>query len=711
MYVCIDYTIIIFRMKNPRLLSILLFSALVLLTQTSQSQTVDFNNYTLLKSSGQIPEVVIKALSLKNENEIISGIGAGDKKTVKQKKDFLMKNDWEIFQLVRDGNVLFNDPIGNYITKVAKELLKDDPELFGELHFFAIKYPEVNAFSNNSGFVFVDIGLIAKLETESELAFILAHEISHCIKKHPMEAHLENLKIFKGKSAYRFKSYGNNMDLVGKRSREIELESDSIGISLYLASDYNVAAIDKTLDLLHYSYLPFSDEPFDKRFFDDGEFVVPDCFFLDTCARRSAIKDTYDENYSHPNIYKRKSHIDSILAGKTSKDGKDFLVSESEFNNIREIARFELVHFNVRNEEYGDAIYNAYALLKKYPGNKYLELCIAKALYGLTKYKNEEKYFYVAEPYEKAEEQSQQVHFFLRQLNRKQLNVLSVKYIQKLIKKYPSADFLDKLETDLINDMIIRNKVDFEKFKDTVRTINYATLNPALPRKELQKKTEDFYLFAFKDEARNDTEFIRKCSEATEAKDIADKRTQLSAKEKSDLEDERMKSIRLTGIKAHFDTLIILDPYLELDRKNIEDEYSKYDNNKKQLDNKVSESAANDGLKPEMISSRDIYVNNDISKYNQLCEYREMLREIMSHDIGFFYPVGAELFSDENKKSQNILCYIGLFDNSSEEQYYISFTDLNSGEALFWNEQKIQKGNFDKLKKYLTEDFKVLTKQ
>jgi len=709
MYVCIIIALNIFRMKKLVLLRLLLLPILFLVIESIYSQKVDFPNYTVLKSSGELPEAVIKALSLNNGEEINKGIAADTKKTAQQKKIFLMKNDCEIFSLFRNGLMLFGDPMSLYVNKVAAELLKDNTELLAELNFFVLKNPAVNAFSNNNGFVFINTGLLANLETESELAFVLAHEISHYIRKHPMEAHLENLKIIKGKSAYRFKSNNQKLDLMGKRSREYEFEADSIGISLLLASSYNPETIDKSLEHLHYSYIPFSDLAFDTHFFNNGDFVVPSCYFMDTCAKKTPIKDTYDENYSHPNIFKRKTHADKILATKKLNSGNDFLVSENEFNYIREIARFELVHLNVRNEEYGDAIYNAYALLNNYPDNRYLELNIAKSLYGLTKYKNEDKYFQVAESYEKAEGESQQVHFFLKQLNRKQLNAISINYIQKVKNKYPDAVFLDKLETDLINEMIIKNDFDIEKAKNGAKFLPTEEPDPALSKRELQKRTENFYYHAFNSETDSDTSFIRKCADAKERKALTDRKTALSAKEKYEAEKKSMELIRSKGLHMKFDSLIVLDPYLEIDRNNIEDEYPLYDKNKGSYDQKIIESTASTGLKLFLLSSREIISSNDISKYNQLCMYREMFRENMTHDIDYFYPIGAEYFSDHKPGIKNIMCYTGLYDGTPDDQYFITYIDLKTGETLYWNERKIQKGNFDKAKKYLIEDFQVLT--
>jgi hypothetical protein len=347
--------------------------------------------------------------------------------------------------------------------------------------------------------------------------------------------------------------------------------------------------------------------------------------------------------------------------------------------------------------------------LNQYPDNKYLQLNIAKSLYGLTKYKNEDKYFQVAESYEKSEGESQQVHFFLKQLNRKQLNTLSINYIQSIKKEYPDVVFLDKLETDLVNELIIKNDVDIEKLIKSEKAGIINETNPASSKRELQKRTENFYSLAFNNETLNDTSFMRKCADAKAKKNLSDRKNALSSKEKHEAEENAMELIRKNGLNLNFDSLIVLDPYLEIDRNNIEDEYPLYDKNKGAFDQKVAESTLSAGLTTLLLSSREIITADDISEYNQLCMYREMFTENMTHDIDNFYPIGAEYFSDLKPGIKNIMCYTGLYDGIPDDQYYITYIDLNTGQTLYWNEKKIQKGNFDKAKKYLIEDFQVLT--
>jgi predicted Zn-dependent protease len=65
-------------------------------------------------------------------------------------------------------------------------LESDRPETFKGYHFAVLKDNEsINAFAAPSGFVFVTTGALLKMESEDELAGVLAHEIAHVNLRHP----------------------------------------------------------------------------------------------------------------------------------------------------------------------------------------------------------------------------------------------------------------------------------------------------------------------------------------------------------------------------------------------------------------------------------------------------------------------------------------------------------------------------------------------
>lgn len=61
----------------------------------------------------------------------------------------------------------------------------DRPETFKGYHFGVLRDESVNAFAAPSGFVFVTTGALKLMQSEDELAGVLAHEIAHVNLRHP----------------------------------------------------------------------------------------------------------------------------------------------------------------------------------------------------------------------------------------------------------------------------------------------------------------------------------------------------------------------------------------------------------------------------------------------------------------------------------------------------------------------------------------------
>ncbi len=53
-----------------------------------------------------------------------------------------------------------------------------------DFDLFAVRDPQVNAFSMPGGFIGVNTGLIAATQTESELASVIGHEMGHVLQRH-----------------------------------------------------------------------------------------------------------------------------------------------------------------------------------------------------------------------------------------------------------------------------------------------------------------------------------------------------------------------------------------------------------------------------------------------------------------------------------------------------------------------------------------------
>lgn len=86
---------------------------------------------------------------------------------------------------LRSRDVVFDDPeLEQYIQSLGSRLAAQADTQPNPFTFFIVNNRVLNAFAVPGGFVGVHTGLIQETRTESELAGVLAHEISHVTQRH-----------------------------------------------------------------------------------------------------------------------------------------------------------------------------------------------------------------------------------------------------------------------------------------------------------------------------------------------------------------------------------------------------------------------------------------------------------------------------------------------------------------------------------------------
>jgi beta-barrel assembly-enhancing protease len=86
---------------------------------------------------------------------------------------------------LRASQPVINDPVlTEYINELGNKLVKNAQDVHYSFNFFLINNNEINAFAFFGGHVGVHSGLITTADTESELASVLGHEISHVTQRH-----------------------------------------------------------------------------------------------------------------------------------------------------------------------------------------------------------------------------------------------------------------------------------------------------------------------------------------------------------------------------------------------------------------------------------------------------------------------------------------------------------------------------------------------
>ncbi|MEQ8955855.1 MAG: M48 family metalloprotease, partial [Gammaproteobacteria bacterium] len=74
-----------------------------------------------------------------------------------------------------------------YVREVGNKMaaVSHRPDL--EYSFYIIDSPEINAFALPGGYVYVNRGLLTFMNTEGQLAAVLAHEIGHITARHAVQ--------------------------------------------------------------------------------------------------------------------------------------------------------------------------------------------------------------------------------------------------------------------------------------------------------------------------------------------------------------------------------------------------------------------------------------------------------------------------------------------------------------------------------------------
>src|SRR5215510_6480123 len=90
-----------------------------------------------------------------------------------------------IMREIRADRMYYDEPEAtDYLTKLGNRLGARSADSRQELDFFLVLDRQINAFALPGGFIGVNIGLLLTAQSESELAGVLAHEISHVTQRH-----------------------------------------------------------------------------------------------------------------------------------------------------------------------------------------------------------------------------------------------------------------------------------------------------------------------------------------------------------------------------------------------------------------------------------------------------------------------------------------------------------------------------------------------
>lgn len=159
-------------------------------------------------------------------------------------------------ELRNRGMVLQDAQIDAYIRGVAERVTPPGIATAVPLRFYVARDPIVNAFALPNGSIYLHVGLLARLESEAQLAHVLSHEIAHVVQRHSLQssrnrkativaAHVADLLLFGTSIAY--------LPAIGAlagHSRESEAEADRLALDYMSRAGYPLEGAEQMFKLL-----------------------------------------------------------------------------------------------------------------------------------------------------------------------------------------------------------------------------------------------------------------------------------------------------------------------------------------------------------------------------------------------------------------------------------------------------------------------------
>ncbi len=327
-------------------------------------------NYTPIEISGEIPPRFYQSLKGMTQIDILledEGVSR------RRRKDFSTKTSFTLREIFLSGSIYYNDPCTPYVREVTKKIAAGLPD--GEnIDVFVSRFVSPNAAIWQDGTLIVNIGLLARLENEAQLAFVIAHEIAHYENKH---AFLQYVR--KQKPANIQKRALDNLKANVAYTQKNEIEADAFALELLNKVGYDSRVGARAIELIMS----------DKTAGGIQEVgTALDILATDWCGDLEAStymgQDRHEaHHFARKMLQERRTKIGT---NGTSNEGL-FLVSENDFEQINGMAQFELIENYFREADYVSALYRSVMLQKIHPENQYLEGKIVESLFQLYLYK------------------------------------------------------------------------------------------------------------------------------------------------------------------------------------------------------------------------------------------------------------------------------------------------------------------------------------
>lgn len=378
----------------------------------------------------------------------------------------LTRNEYVLHELLLSGDVIFGDPMTEYLNSVADRLLRTRPTLADQITVYTLKSYNPNAFMTADGKMFVTTALLAQVQNEAEIAFVMAHEIGH----HANNDIARELQFDLGDNdGAAGAGISNRYHLLESYSysRELETEADDFALELLKESEaYDPAEAIDVFDVLLYAYLPYDDVKFDPHWILPESVQVPQRLLINEVNPITAFEDYDDSESTHPNIKKRKErYMKALIESESTVANGAYPQGEDRFLDIQRMARVNVIRQDLQSNHYPRAIYNSFILASQDSSMiPFARKATGYALHGISAYKLDEEYGSITPDAEDTEGEIHQLYNLLELIRAEDAGVMALAYNFALASDYPEDLFIKTNYEAALHEVVRFHEKDLDDY-------------------------------------------------------------------------------------------------------------------------------------------------------------------------------------------------------------------------------------------------------
>ena len=295
---------------------------------------------------------------------------------------------------------IFNSEWNSYFNKIKKKVSKANPSFnFSDIRILISRDEEFNAYSVGEGTIILNIGLLNKIENESQLAFILCHEFSHYLLNHSDSAiykrlasrhsaaykakikELENAKYDQITELKKF--IRQDIYMERRNSRAAERQADSLGLLLLTNAQYAPSGALTTIKLLEKNSIEPKYTQLNIFTYLGRKPTVEKASNFITNGKPKAEEDEEEEEESrvmldsalmltHPLLEERHKRLTGIILN-TGTDTTLEIANSVTYKKIKENCVFEFCEALMKMGHYDQALLYALAQIEARPESLYFK--------------------------------------------------------------------------------------------------------------------------------------------------------------------------------------------------------------------------------------------------------------------------------------------------------------------------------------------------